>query len=129
MADDPFTIATDAGRCLLRIAMRGSWTIDTVEGYRRAVLRAAEGMIAAGCAQDGILALVDARQGDVMQQDVVAAYRDRLSSDNLAPRRLATLVSSSLLKRQVERIAVPNQRLFTDESDAMAWLFEGSAAR
>lgn len=128
MADDLFAISKDSAHCLLRIRMLGLWMIDTVEDYRRAVVRAAAGMAAAGYAQDDIPVLVDARHGNVMQQDGLPAYRDRTNADNLVPKRLATSVSSALLERQVERIAAPNRRLFAAEGEVSAWLFDGSVA-
>ena len=124
MTIDPFEITTDPARCLLRVTMRGLWDVHTVEAYRRAALAAATNLIASGCDSGTILALVDAREAGAQQQDVVTAYRERMAGDDLAPRRLATIVSSALLKRQVERIAVPNQRLFTDEAEALAWLLD-----
>ena len=126
MASDRFEIAIDPERRLLRVTMRGLWDLDTIEDYRRAALAAASSMIASGCSSGAILALVDVRDGGAQQQDVVVAFRERMGGGDLAPRRLATLVTSALLKRQVERIAVPNQRLFTDESEAMAWLLDNS---
>ena len=126
MANDRFEITSDPARCFLRVTMRGNWDVETVEEYRQAVLATVTRMLAAGCASGAFLALVDARETGAQQQAVVAAYKDRLNTDGLSPRRLATLVSSALLKRLVERIAVANQRLFTDEAEALAWLFAPS---
>ena len=126
MASDRFDITTDVSRCLLRVTMRGLWSLETVEEYRRAALAAAARMTSSGCASGSILALVDARDGSAQQQDVIAAYRDRMSGGDLVPGRLATLVSSMLFKRQVERIGLPNQRLFTDEAEALDWLLTPS---
>ena len=55
-------------------------------------------------------------------QDAVNSFRERFGDNRLAPRRLATLVSSALFKRQAERIGMGNQRMFTDEAEALAWL-------
>ncbi len=129
MADDRFEITAHPEHCLLRITMRGFWTVATIDEYRRAVRAAGARLLAAGCASGSIVALVDVRDGGVQQQEVVAAYRERMGGDELAPHRLATLVSSALLKRQVERIALANQRLFTDEAEAMAWLLDPSDTR
>ena len=126
MVNDRFEITTDPARYLFRVTMRGLWDLETIEAYRSAAHEAVERMIAAGCEHGSIVALVDAREGGPQQQSIVDAYRERLGGEDMTPRRLATLVSSALLKRQVERIAVPNQRLFTDEAAAMAWLLDPS---
>ena len=116
MSTEPFHIAIEPSKRLMRITLQGHWTVETVEAYRQAVIEAGTKMMKSGCPVDEILALVDARAGGPQSQEVVAAWRDRIEAHGLAaPRRLASLVSSALLKRQVERIAVPNQRLFTDE--------------
>ena len=119
---DPFTITTDPARNLIRVVMRGYWTLGTIDAYEQALVAAGIAMRAAGCRREDFLALVDARDGGPQSQDVVSQYRDRLGREERLPRRLATLVSSALLKRQVDRIAIPNQRMFTDEAEALAWL-------
>ena len=106
----------------MRITFRGHWDLRTVQDYKVALLQAGERMLASGCSQDRILALVDIRAGGAQSQDVIASYKSSLGGDNMAVRRVATLVSSALFKRQVERIAISNQRLFTDEAEGLAWL-------
>lgn len=128
MTAGQFEIVTEPARSLLRITMRGHWDLATVTGYERALREAVEAMYAGGCRRGTLLALVDARAGTAQSQEVVASYKDRLGGASLAPRKLATLVSSALLKRQVERIAIPNQRLFTDEDEAVAWLLSSDEA-
>ena len=129
MSTEPFQIAIDPKKRLIRITLRGHWTVQMVEAYRQAVIEAGTKMATLGCPVDEILALVDARAGGPQSQEVVAAWRDRIEAHGLAaPRRLASVVSSALLKRQVERIAVPNQRLFTEEAEALAWLLSPADA-
>ena len=122
MSSDKFEITTDPSQSLLRITMRGHWTVDTVREYKDALIPTIERMLAAGCVRANMIALVDTREGGVQAQEVIAEYQKQLGESGLAPRRLATLVSSALFKRQVERIAILNQRLFTDEAEALAWL-------
>ncbi|WP_174284824.1 hypothetical protein [Sphingomonas bacterium] len=123
MTAEHFDIATDAGRNFLTVSMRGHWTTETVNAYRKAVIAAVSGMLAAGTQRGDLLTLVDARDLNAQSQTVVADYKASMDRDGLVPRRLATLVSSALLKRQVDRIAIPNQRVFTEKTEAMAWLF------
>ncbi|WP_374942064.1 hypothetical protein [Sphingomonas sp.] len=125
---DKFEITPDPAASLLRITMRGHWDLATVTLYREALVRAVAAMRAAGCKPGTVCALVDARDGGAQSQEVVASFRDNLRGGDLAPRRLATLVSSALFRRQIERIAIPNQRLFTDEHDALAWLLSPEPA-
>ena len=128
MSKGKFEISTDVPRRLLMIKMSGLWEVATVEAYREAVIAAGERLIASGCKADQILALVDVREGGPQSQEVVAAYRERVEAHGLAaPKRLATVVASALLKRQIERIGVSNQRVFTDERAALDWLLAGEA--
>lgn len=120
--EPPFTIATDVERKFVRVTMRGLWTDAIVEAYDKAISATADRMAAAGCPRHELLALVDARAAGAQTGGLITAYRERFGVPTRQPRRLATLVSSALLKRQVERIAIPNQRIFDDEADAMAWL-------
>ncbi|MEG3143124.1 hypothetical protein U1839_00535 [Sphingomonas sp. RT2P30] len=121
-----FEIIKESEHGLLRIVMRGHWDVAMVSQYKAALVEAVNAMIAAGCESGSLVALVDAREQGAQSQDVIADYKERLGGGDLAPRRLATLVSSALFKRQVERIAIGNQRLFTDEAEAIAWLLSGT---
>lgn len=126
--NDRFHIVGDPQRSLIRIVMRGHWDVETVRGYKKAIVAAVERMRVQGCKPGEIVALVDLRDGGAQSQDVIAAYKDDLDEANLVPRRLATLVASALFKRQVERIAIPNQRFFVDESEALDWLLSADPA-
>ena len=124
MSANKFDIETRVDARLLRITLRGHWDLETVSAYRQALSQAVAQLYVSGCPRGSIVALVDAREAAAQAQDVVAFYKEHLGSSDLAPRRLATLLSSALFKRQVERIAISNQQLFTDEEEAMRWLME-----
>ncbi len=126
MSSEPFEITADPSRCLLRITARGLWNLKTVTTYKTALLAAVQRMLVAGGQSGEIVALFDAREGGPQSQEVVAEFRAQLGQPALAPRRLATLVGSALLRRQVDRIAIPNQRVFTNEAEALAWLLSPS---
>lgn len=117
-----FDIRTDTQRSLLHVKMQGHWTTETVEAYKKAVQSAVSGLLMAGCRRGKVLAMVDARELSAQSKGVVAEFKSSMDREGLVPRRLATLLSSALFKRQVERIAIPNQRLFADETEALAWL-------
>ena len=129
MPSDKFEIRSDVGNGLLRIALRGNWDVETIREYKEAVTGAVAALYEAGKKPGQLVALVDTREAGAQSQEVIAAYQKELGSGSgLAPRKLATLVSSHLLKRQVERIAMPNQRLFTEERDALTWLLSDTAS-
>lgn len=106
----------------MRITLRGLWTVRTIEEYQREAFQAGERLVASGCPAEEILALVDARAMGPQSQEGVAKYRDLAGRPEVASRRLATLVTSALFRRQVDRIGVPNQRVFENEQEALAWL-------
>ena len=122
MRDDPFVISADPARKLLRVTLQGFWDASTIEAYDKAIAAAGAHMAAAGCPLDQLLALVDTRGASAQSQDLIARYKDRFQDPRRHPHRLATVVSSALLKRQVERIGLPNQRIFADERDALEWV-------
>ena len=102
--------------------MRGHWSGDTTNEYHQAVVRAATDMLKAGCRRRDLIAPIDARGLAAQSQAVVADFKLSMDRDDLVLRRLATIISSALFKRQVERIAIPNQRRFTNETEAIEWL-------
>lgn len=128
MADDKFEVSADTARGLLRITLRGLWNADDVRRYRSLLARMSEQLRAAGCPRGNTIVLVDARALGPQSQDMVAHYKASMGGDDMAVRRLATIVTSALFRRQVERIAIANQRVFNDESGALAWLLSSEDA-
>ena len=80
-------------------------------------------MIARGAVHGEILALVDARGLGAQAQNVIDRFKQSFAVQDMQPKKLATIVSSALFKLQVRRIAIPNQMIFSDEAEAMRWLF------
>ena len=122
MNDPSFAFACDPANKLLRVTMRGFWDGRTVARYDAAAVEAGKAMIAAGGPLSELLVLLDAREMGAQARHAITDYKDRFASPGRAPRRNATLVSSALFRRQVERIAMPNQRIFEDEAEALSWL-------
>ncbi|WP_375428578.1 hypothetical protein [uncultured Sphingomonas sp.] len=122
MEQEQFIITTDPAKKLVHVVMKGFWISETVFAYDREIRAAADRMAAAGHPRHELLALVDAREAGVQTGELIFAYRERFGAPARQPRRVATIVSSALFKRQVERIAIPNQRIFDNEVDAMRWL-------
>ena len=122
MGEPNFTIAIDPGRKLLRITLRGFWDIATMDAYDAELRRVGGELTAAGHRREELIALVDARALSVQSQDLISTYKDRFGGAERHGRRVATLASSVLFKKQAERIAFPNQRIYMDEEEALAWL-------
>lgn len=118
----PFEIVAEPASKTMRITVRGFWETATLASYDTEVTKAAERMYAGGCRREEILVLFDARDASTQTQDLIASFKERFAAPDRQPRRIATLLSSALFKRQVERIAVPNQQIFDDETDALTWL-------
>ena len=118
-----FALQTNAARRLLRITMRGFWDEATIAAYDKGVRSAGAALMAqTGCAVGDLIALIDARDLGAQSQNLLTEFKSRFEPQERRPKRTATLVSSALLKRQVERISPPHQRVFEDEREAMAWL-------
>ena len=128
MSGDKSSLVAEPEHCLLPIVMGGHWAVETAAANKAALLPAIDRLIANGCASGYSPALVDRREGEDQSQDVIAEYQRQLESGDLAPRRNATPVWNARFKRQIERIAIPNQRLFTEDNEALAWLLSPEPA-
>jgi hypothetical protein len=106
---------------VLRIVMRGAWSLDTVARF-------AADVFAKGAeirkAHDGFAILTDASNCPVPSSEVVAALSDvmiRGSSINPAPN--ATVLSIAFTAIESRSVLIPaNYRIFFDRDEAMAWI-------
>ncbi|WP_010188665.1 hypothetical protein [Sphingomonas sp. PAMC 26605] len=121
MHADHFDITIDAGRSLLPVTMRGQRTTETVDRYEQTVGVAVARLLSAGCRCGNLFVLADVRELNAQSQNVIADFKTRMHYEGLLPRRPLTQLSSTSFNRQLQRIAIPNQRLFVDESDAISW--------
>lgn len=121
-SEPKFSIETEAGRKLLSIVLRGNWDHSTIEAYDLKLREASHAMTLAGCPRHEILALVDAREAVAQSQQVITSYKDRFGLPDRQPKRIATVLSSTLFKFQVRRISLPNQKIFEDKNAAIQWL-------
>ena len=122
-----FTITMEPEKRLLRISIRGYWDETIVNAYDDKIREAGALMVSAGCPRNRILTLVDARGANVQSQELLEEYRKRFNQAYRQPERSATVVSSVLFKLQVERVALPNQRIFQDLDGALEWLLTDAA--
>lgn len=122
---DKFDITYDAANELLRVTLRGNWELQTVRDYKAALKGFLDEIYSDNRPRGNALVLVDTREGGAQSQEVIAYYQQELGGGSFTPRRLATVVTSVLFKRQIERIGAENQQLFTDERAALYWLLSG----
>jgi hypothetical protein len=121
--EDAFSIRIDAGEKLFVIELSGFWDIETVERFGSAIAVALRAMKTAGCRPGEHVALVDNTRLNVQSQDVVQRFEDLIASRLNTARRVAVIVSSTLLKMQAKRVG-PNHQFFEDRDAATRWLME-----
>lgn len=126
MEDDPFEVTTDLSRCFVRIAARGSWSPQIINRYSSMLKDTHRVLSAHGCASQDVNMLIDVREFHVQTREVADLYQRSLPHGAMLPGRVATLISSALVKHQVKRIGSASaQRYFNDEEEALRWLFKG----
>ncbi len=116
-------IETDVPKRLARLIATGFVTIADVEGAERD-LRVMLPLL--GWPSGSYRLLVDNRRRDVAAQDVVERIRIFLATPDIAPGKVAVLVSNTLTKLQSKRLA-PANPIFFDEDEALAWLASESS--
>lgn len=108
---------------LLRVTARGFWTEATVERLNtemRSVLA-----INAACPHpERLVILVDLREQDVLPASAATAIPQIIEAPAKVCRRFAVLYGGALNRLQINRIVkFENKQLFTEEQEAMDWLF------
>jgi hypothetical protein len=124
--DAIYKIEVDPVNNILRQDLAGFFEPADVERFV-ADRNAAFGQLTCGPNQH--LALVDARHVKIQQQDVVQAFQAVLSNPPLRSRKLAFVVSRSLVRKQLQRAAAGRDaRFFYSVAEAEAWLLGRDAA-
>lgn len=123
--DVSFSIDADPARDLVRIRTAGFFKPDDLarftEGWRAALARLR-------CPRNKHLTLVDMRAASIQSQEVVGRWRDMIADPVFRSRRLAFVTGATLARMQVQRaIAGIGAQVFTDESEAEAWLLADEA--
>ena len=109
---------------LLRITLRGQWTLAHVERYDRDRTAC---LVETGWRSGTFNCLIDLRGTGVQSQEVAAAQSKALAQMPIAPRQFAVLIESMLAKHQANRVSDHlRRRFFADESEALAWLSAGA---
>jgi len=119
-----YEFSLDHARHLLRITMRGYWTIEDLHafvGERRVVLTKA------GWTAGNHVCLIDLRDYAVQSKEFHTEAHKVASDPRNKLARLAILHSSVLVKMQGDRtIPDDNRRFFDVEAEAIAWLMGAS---
>jgi hypothetical protein len=117
---DPFSITVDPARDLVRIVMTGLLLPEHVSAFFEA-RRAAHAKLT--CAPGRHLTLADLRAVKIMPQETVSAFATLLTRPESRARRLAFVVSATLVRNQLTRIlAGRDGRYFAHREEAEAWL-------
>lgn len=124
---EPFRVAVDSSRRMLRITFNGFWSLATVEALQAELARVRLELTARGTLDVLARMLIVILYEGVQPQDVAARLRQSLIRQPNEDRRIAMLVSGAQLQRmQVGRIVGGDRhRFFTSEAEATAWLFSG----
>ena len=130
MSETPYTVQVDRDRLFVRLTLHGLWDLGTVERYSEAAREAFAALGTNGEPVSGSRILIDLRQHGIQPRDVAERIQAKLKNGLSPGARHAVLVSESTLHRmQAQRIGtLINASFFSDEAEAMAWLFAGEEA-
>jgi hypothetical protein len=119
--NDKFSIQADRACGLIRIAMRGLFTLEDVRDFYEARRAAHEAL---GLPKNAHLTLNDVRELKILPQDTLAAFYDMLADQDYHSRRLAFVVAPSLVRAQIARALGGRgaARCFEDPAEAEVWL-------
>jgi hypothetical protein len=118
----PFSIEVDPALDLVRIVMTGLLLPEHVSDFFEA-RRTAHAML--NCPPGRHVTLTDLRSVKIMPQETVAAFGTLLTKRESRARRLAFVVSATLVRNQLVRaLAGRDSRCFDDMTQAEAWLLE-----
>jgi hypothetical protein len=124
--DAAFSITADPARDLVVMRLTGFFTPADLERF------VAERRIVHGtlrCGPNRHLTLADTSRISIQSQEMVARFGAMLADPAYRSRRLAFVTGSSLARMQLQRaIGSRDAQVFTDEREAMAWLFAAEAS-
>lgn len=126
MPEIKFRVATDPVTKVVRVECSGFWLLDEAKIYFRQI---ADEVGAARVHQKNVRALIDNRKAAVQTFAIIGEVSSMLADVYRPADRMAILVESVLLKKQMERLpAVAITRVFVSLSDAEDWLMSDSPA-
>lgn len=117
----PYTIDVQNDPPLIRVVMRGFWSIDTFQAYLRDCGAAIETLVARHGRFD---TLGDCNDFPIQGPEVSAAFEQlKATSEKTPQNRIAIVTSSALGRMQAERIVGnAHSRIFSSEAAALQWL-------
>ena len=123
---DKFTFTIDHARGLVRISMRGFYTLKDVTAFFDARRRAHAEL---GLPPNAHLTLNDLRDMKIQAQEVILAFQQGLAVPEEKARKLAIVIDAAMAKAQANRaINSVDTRYFTEIEPAEAWLFADEPA-
>lgn len=118
-----FSFRVDPDRDLVRVRMAGFFTPEDVAAFARARAEA-HGLLR--CPPNAHVTLNDVREMKIQPQETVEAFGRLLVDPAFRSRRLAFVAAPTLARSQLQRALAgrTDVRLFEEEAEARAWLFE-----
>lgn len=115
-----FSFAFDSVTGILRVIVKGSWTLPEVERYGR---EAGEQFARARSIAGRLRLLVDLQRTEILSQEIIAPLAKAGMQYSRPDDRVALVVQSVLLKLQMKRMIgdAPTPIYLSDE-EAAAWL-------
>ena len=124
MGNVKFRMATDPITSVIQIECSGFWLRDEARLY---VKQIADNVGAARAHGSGLRVLINNRDAAVQTSEVLAELGSMIVNVYKRADRMAIVVNSQLLKRQMERLpTVAVTRVFVSLDDATDWLMSDS---
>jgi hypothetical protein len=116
-----YTVEVQDDPPLVRVVMRGFWTMETFGAYMRDCGAAMQGLVARHGRFD---TLSDCNDFPIQGPDVSAAFEQlKALSDKTPQNRIAIVTASALSRLQAERlVGNAHSRIFASEAAALEWL-------
>lgn len=120
MKDVKFRMATDPITRVVQVECSGFWLRDEAKVY----LKQLAGQVGAARAHGGdVRVLIDNRNAAVQTFEIIEEVGNMIVNSYVSADKMAIVVSSQLLKRQMERLpSVAITRVFVSLNDARGWL-------
>src|SRR5207253_3335000 len=123
---DKFTFTLDHERGLVRISMRGFWTLRDVGAFFAARRKAHARL---GLPRNAHMTLNDLRGMKIQAPKVIAVFQQGLAVPQEKARKLASIVDAAMARGQANQaIKSVDTRYFTEIEPAEAWLFADEPA-
>lgn len=124
MGNVKFRMATDPITKVIQIECSGFWLRDEARLY---VMQIADKVGAARAHGSDVRVLINNRDAAVQTPEVIAEVGSMIVEAYKSTDRMAIVVGSQLLKRQMERLpSVAVTRVFVSLNDAKSWLLSDS---